>query len=143
MAEIRVVPGGPMLVRDAPLGRLAHDGDVWRSEPVATSETYALCRCGRSAAMPFCDRRPPYACFDEEPRDGLEPGPFLWDVPAPTGPPAVALKPDGPVRVAGAVDIAYGEEPQRGRDRWSLCRCGASRCQPVCDSSHKVVGFRD
>ena len=61
--------------------------------------------------MPFCDRPAPYACFDEEPADGLEPGPFRWDVPDPQGPPALALKPGGPVRVAGPVAIVYGETP--------------------------------
>ena len=72
----------------------------------------------------------------------LEPGPFLWDVPDPAGPPAIALKPNGPIRVTGDVEMTYGEAPLGGRDRWSVCRCGASRCQPVCDSSHKVIGFR-
>jgi CDGSH-type Zn-finger protein len=141
-ASIRVVRGGPMLVDGAPLGRLAHDGDRWTSEPVATDGVYALCRCGRSGSMPFCDRPAPYACFEEAVADGLEPGPFRWDEPDPDGPPALALKPDGPVRVAGPVAITFDDAPQGGRDRWSLCRCGASRCQPVCDSSHKVVGYR-
>ncbi len=140
--KVRVVPGGPMLIEGVPLGRLVHDGDRWSTEPIDAPATYALCRCGRSGSMPFCDRDAPYACFDEEPADGLEPGPFGWDMPDPEGPPAAALKPDGPVRVAGDVEITYGEAPQRGRDRWSLCRCGASRCQPVCDSSHKIVGYK-
>jgi hypothetical protein len=91
--------------------------------------------------MPFCDREAPYGCFEEQDAGGVEPGPFRWDVPDPEGPPSLALKPGGPVRVAGPIEITYGGAPQRGRDRWSLCRCGASRCQPVCDSSHKVVGF--
>jgi CDGSH-type Zn-finger protein len=137
-----VVVGGPMLVDGVALTRLAHVGDAWTAEPVPMPASYALCRCGRSATMPLCDREAPFGCFEEEEADGLDPGPFRWDVPDPAGPPAVSLKPDGPVRVAGDVAIVYGDAPQRGRDRWSLCRCGASRCQPVCDSSHKVVGYR-
>ena len=85
---------------------------------------------------------PPFACFEEEPPSGPEPAPFRWDVPDPARP-GVALKPNGPVRVAGGVPVTYGEDPIPSRDRVSLCRCGASRCQPICDSSHKIVGYRD
>ena len=141
--RIQIVPGGPMLVDGVPVSRLAHVDDAFTLASIRDrADRYALCRCGRSGAMPLCDKEPPYACFEEEPPDGLEPGPFRWDVPDPAGPPAIALKPDGPIRVAGDVDITYGEAPLGGRDRWSLCRCGASRCQPICDSSHKIVGFR-
>jgi CDGSH-type Zn-finger protein len=140
--RIRIVPGGPMLVDDVPASRLEHGDEGFALAPIETGAKYALCRCGRSTTMPLCDKTEPYACFEEEPADGLEPGPFHWDVPDPAGPPAIALKPDGPIRVAGDVELTYGEAPLGGRDRWSLCRCGASRCQPVCDSSHKVTGFR-
>jgi hypothetical protein len=92
--------------------------------------------------MPFCDREAPYACFQEEPQDGPEPAPFRWDVPDPAGPPAIALKPDGPVRVAGGAPVTYGDRSLPPVDRVSLCRCGASRSQPLCDGSHKVVGYR-
>ena len=142
MAEIEVVPGGPMLVRGAPLHRLRHTGDVWSLEPVVTGPAYAVCRCGRSASMPFCDREPPYGCFEEIAASGPDPGPFRWDVPDPAEGPALALKPDGPVRVAGEVRITHGEVVVPPVAKISLCRCGASRCQPVCDSSHKVVGYR-
>jgi CDGSH-type Zn-finger protein len=54
----------------------------------------------------------------------------------------VALKPDGPIRVAGLEPVVYGDETVTGYDRVSVCRCGMSRCQPLCDGSHKVVGFR-
>jgi CDGSH-type Zn-finger protein len=133
-----------MVLTGLSLTRLAHDGGRWHTEVVDTSATVALCRCGTSTTMPLCDRTDPtVACFDgEEDADGVQPGPFTWDVPDPAGPPAAAIKPDGPLRVAGDVTIVYGEATKRGRDRWSLCRCGASRCQPVCDSSHKVVGFQ-
>jgi CDGSH-type Zn-finger protein len=132
-----------MLVDGVPVSRLERGEEGYALAPIGTDASYALCRCGRSSEMPLCDKAEPYACFEEEPAEGPEPGPFHWDVPDPAGPPAVALKPDGPIRVAGDVELTYGEAPLSGRDRWSVCRCGASRCQPVCDSSHKVVGFRD
>jgi CDGSH-type Zn-finger protein len=141
--RIQIVPGGPMLVDGLSLGLLAHDGDTWRVDPVdATDTRYAVCRCGMSSLMPFCDREPPYGCFEEEPPDGPDPAPFRWDVPDPAGPPAIALKPNGPVRVAGGIEIGYPGRDIAPRDRISLCRCGASRCQPLCDSSHKVIGYR-
>jgi len=131
-----------MLVQGLPLGRLEHEGDAWRVEPVDTASLdHAICRCGASAAMPLCDREAPYGCFEEEPATGPEPGPFTWTVPDPSIP-GVAIKPNGPVRVAGGVAITYGADAVPARDRISLCRCGASRCQPVCDSTHKVVGYR-
>src|SRR6476646_7702337 len=114
--RIMIVPGGPMLVDGLPLGRLEHAGDAWRVEPVATSsDTYAICRCARSSRMPLCDRVEPYGCFDEQPASGPDPAPYRWDVPDPDGPPALALKPNGPVRVAGAVAIRYDGEPVETR----------------------------
>jgi CDGSH-type Zn-finger protein len=140
---IRIVRDGPMLVDGVDLGRLERGADAWLVEPVTEAgRSYAICRCGTSSSMPLCDRPSPYGCFEEEPPSGPEPGPYTWDVPDPAGPPALALKPNGPVRVAGDVDITYEGDPVAGRDRVSLCRCGASRCQPLCDSSHKIVGYR-
>jgi len=140
--RIHIVPGGPMLVEGVPVGVLRRDGDRHVVDPLAAAGPCALCRCARSGAMPFCDREPPYTCFDEEPADGPEPAPFRWDVPDPAGPPAVALKPDGPVRVAAGPPVTYGDRALPPADRVSLCRCGASRSQPLCDGSHKVIGFR-
>lgn len=131
-----------MLVEGVPVGTLRRQGDSYAIDPLAATDLCALCRCGRSGAMPFCDRESPYACFEEEPQDGPEPAPFRWDVPDPAGPPAVALKPDGPVRVAGGAPVTYGDRSLPPVDRVSLCRCGGSRSQPLCDGSHKVVGYR-
>jgi CDGSH-type Zn-finger protein len=140
--RIRVVIGGPMLVEGVPAGTLRHTGDAFEVVPLATSPPYAICRCGRSGSMPWCDRREPYGCFEEATPSGPEPAPFRWDVPDPADGPAVALKPNGPVRAAGRIPITHGEREVPSRDRVSLCRCGASRCQPLCDGSHKVIGFR-
>ena len=47
---VRVTQGGPLLVR-GPLRLLDEQGnEVWTRRKVN-----ALCRCGRSAAQPFCD----------------------------------------------------------------------------------------
>jgi CDGSH-type Zn-finger protein len=141
--RIHVVPGGPMLVEAVPVGRLRRAGDGYVVEPLLAPPVYALCRCGRSGEMPWCDRDPPYGCFEEAQADGPPPAPYRWDVPDPSGPPAIALKPDGPIRVAGATPVTHGDRTLPPSDRVSLCRCGASRCQPLCDGSHKVVGYRD
>jgi CDGSH-type Zn-finger protein len=144
--RIRVVRNGPMLVEGLELTRLVRRADGTPAAESAESpppQPYALCRCGRSSALPLCDGVPPYGCFEEEPQGGGPvPKPFRWDVPDP-GRPGLALKPDGPVRVAGGVPIEVEDGELEPVDRISLCRCGASRSQPVCDGSHKVVGFRD
>ena len=135
-----------MLVEGLTLTRLVKDAaGIQSTEPVEPqpSQPYALCRCGRSGSLPLCDRPPPYACFDEEPQGGgPEPKPFRWNVPDP-GRPGLALKPNGPVRVAGGVPIEAEDADALTEDRISLCRCGASRSQPVCDGSHKIVGYRE
>jgi CDGSH-type Zn-finger protein len=141
--RIHVVPGGPMLVEGVPVGRLRRMGESYEVDALPTRPSYALCRCGTSASMPFCDRPEPYRCFEEAPAIGPAPAPHRWDVPDPTGPPAIALKPNGPIRIAGGAPITYGDRTLPPSDRVSLCRCGASRTQPLCDSSHKVVGYRD
>lgn len=48
-ATIRPLPGGPYLVR-GPLRVTAEDGSLIREDT-----RVALCRCGRSRHMPFCD----------------------------------------------------------------------------------------
>ena len=132
-----------MLVDGVQLGRLRRTGATYAFESLAAGDAYAVCRCGSSGSMPFCDRPAPYRCFEEEPPGGPPPAPLRWEVPEPAGPPAIALKPDGPIRIAGGVPITFGDRPLPPGDRVSLCRCGASRSQPLCDGSHKVVGYRD
>ena len=143
-----IVPGGPMLVDGVPVSRLATRRR--RVHACASDRDRRslsrLCRCGRYGRASRCATRSlRSACFEEEPTGTVtEPGP----VPIGTCPilqvrPSIALKPDGPIRVAGDVDITYGEATARRlRPCGPLCRCGASRCQPICDSSHKIVGFR-
>jgi CDGSH-type Zn-finger protein len=61
----------------------------------------------------------------------------------PALPQQVAVTPDGPLWVTGAVPVvgASGDELPR-RNRMTLCRCGASRRKPLCDGTHKDIGFQ-
>ncbi len=140
---IEVIRGGPLRVVGVPLARLERREDHWALGATLACDAYLLCRCGASENMPLCDAAPPYRCFEEEPVTARPPGPFRWDMPEP-GDPAVALKPGGPARIAGTTPITEvsGAVVDPGR-RVSLCRCGASRCQPLCDGSHKIVPVPD
>jgi CDGSH-type Zn-finger protein len=70
--RIVVLPNGPYVVYgDVPLVRrrkvVAENGRAltWETtETFRTEETYALCRCGRSASKPFCDGSHARAGFD-------------------------------------------------------------------------------
>jgi len=141
-----VVRGGPLVVRGAVhVARLERSGERWTLSPdIDAGEHLALCRCGGSSSLPLCDREPPYGCFVEAESSCRPVKPFAWELPDGSMP-AMALKPNGPIRVAGGVAVRDGDT---GRvvdpgERVSLCRCGASRSQPLCDGSHKVVGYRE
>lgn len=57
---------------------------------------------------------------------------------------AIAVTDDGPLWVSGGIPvITGGGEPLEVRNRLTLCRCGASSNKPLCDGSHKTVGFAD
>jgi CDGSH-type Zn-finger protein len=51
---------------------------------------------------------------------------------------------NGPLWVTGAIPVEVGEQGELApRNRVALCRCGASGRKPLCDGSHKAVGFVD
>ncbi len=55
----------------------------------------------------------------------------------------IHVKPDGPLAVTGPVRVLDTDGNQLAAgDRVFLCRCGQSGRKPVCDGSHKRVGFR-
>lgn len=76
--KIIIMPNGPYVVYgEIPLVRksqvISEYGEplTWRKdEVIETEETYALCRCGRSSAKPFCDGS--HARRDLPPFDGRE-----------------------------------------------------------------------
>lgn len=71
-----------------------------------------------------------------EPADGPAVEPDL--------PERIDIVDDGPLFVQGGIPVqaADGESYER-RNRVTLCRCGASKNKPFCDSAHKEAGFRD
>lgn len=55
----------------------------------------------------------------------------------------VAVIPDGPLFVTGAIPVAMSDgQTLETRHRVTLCRCGESKNKPLCDGTHKEVGFQ-
>ena len=58
----------------------------------------------------------------------------------------VTVSTDGPLRVSGKdivlKDAAGNRFDLSGRDKISLCRCGASANKPFCDGAHRKVDFK-
>jgi CDGSH-type Zn-finger protein len=62
----------------------------------------------------------------------------------PLMPAAIAVTDDGPLWVTGGVPVTTSDGlALEVRNRVTLCRCGASANKPLCDGSHKTVGFSD
>jgi CDGSH-type Zn-finger protein/nucleotide-binding universal stress UspA family protein/nitrite reductase/ring-hydroxylating ferredoxin subunit len=60
----------------------------------------------------------------------------------PNYPKAVSPVEDGPYWVTGRVTIERADgAPLEARNRITLCRCGHSKNQPLCDGTHKEIGF--
>jgi CDGSH-type Zn-finger protein/uncharacterized Fe-S cluster protein YjdI len=56
----------------------------------------------------------------------------------------VVVNEDGPLYVFGDVEIvSHGNKTILRDTRIALCRCGASENMPLCDESHKEIGFED
>lgn len=51
---------------------------------------------------------------------------------------------DGPFLVRGPVKLldSRGEEIELRRRTIAICRCGRSRIHPLCDGTHKTIGFK-
>lgn len=98
-----------------------------------------LCRCGRSAAKPFCDGSHVAAGFvatGEPPTLSADP------LPARDGPLDVRPQRNGPLLVAGNLELCSGTSRTVLRTTSTrLCRCGQSADKPFCDGSHARTGF--
>ena len=81
--------------------------------------------------------RCPSGALDIESRDGAAALP----IPSRNGATVTA---DGPNHLRGDLALLAGDGSVALADtRIALCRCGASKNKPLCDGSHREVGFRD
>ena len=50
---------------------------------------------------------------------------------------------NGSVRVPGPITLhrANGDEVRIDKETVGLCRCGASKDKPLCDGTHREIGF--
>lgn len=56
-------------------------------------------------------------------------------------PATIAVDPDGPLYLRGAIRITMPDGQTIDDTRVALCRCGASKNKPYCDDSHVDAGF--
>jgi CDGSH-type Zn-finger protein/uncharacterized Fe-S cluster protein YjdI len=110
---------------------------VLAGAPIGTRAT--LCRCGESKNKPYCDNSHGAAAFTAtgEPTAAASVALAKRD-----GPLEITPYPNGPLGVAGPVEIISGTGHTVNRvERTALCRCGHSANKPYCDGAHAKVGF--
>ncbi|MGH6798106.1 MAG: CDGSH iron-sulfur domain-containing protein [Roseiarcus sp.] len=110
---------------------------VLAGAPIGTRAT--LCRCGSSNNKPYCDGSHVAAAFAAtgEPTTTASAALAKRD-----GALSITPHPNGPLRVAGPVEIISGTGRTIDRvERTALCRCGHSARKPYCDGTHAKVGF--
>ncbi|RUA28516.1 MAG: iron-binding protein, partial [Chloroflexi bacterium] len=57
-------------------------------------------------------------------------------------PKEVGVIPNGPIWITGGIPVQRSDGPPlETRNRVTLCRCGASSKAPLCDGTHKDIGF--
>ena len=61
-----------------------------------------------------------------------------------SNPATITPYPDGPYLVRGDFTVLDqdGNEVPQERRTIALCRCGKSRIRPLCDGTHKLIGFK-
>ncbi|MBP2326610.1 CDGSH-type Zn-finger protein [Kibdelosporangium banguiense] len=226
--RITLLENGPYLVYgQIPLRRkkkiVSEEGQslTWQThEDIPTEETYALCRCGRSGAKPFCDGSHARPDSEGKPFDGTEapnmrPYAELQHIHdgegisahrvgelcihaafcigrtrpiakmlddsgdpdvrshimglidhCPSGSYAYSLSRDtetieadlqpaisvleeenglaSALWVTGRVPVERSDgQPVEARNRMTLCRCGHSSNKPLCDGTHRQIGFHE
>ncbi len=52
-------------------------------------------------------------------------------------------RPNGSIRIPGPIILvkANGEEIRIDKETIGFCRCGASKDKPLCDGTHREIGF--
>jgi CDGSH-type Zn-finger protein len=62
----------------------------------------------------------------------------------PALPVQIGVQRDGPLLVTGRIRVQRSDgQTFEVRNRVALCRCGNSKIKPLCDGTHKEVGFTD
>jgi CDGSH-type Zn-finger protein/uncharacterized Fe-S cluster protein YjdI len=120
-------------------GPLALHGELRiAGQPVGLRAT--LCRCGASKNKPYCDGSHVAAEFVATGEPATKESAALERR---DGPLEITPTPDGPLEVAGNVEMisGTGRTILRATKTW-LCRCGGSANKPYCDGSHRKLGFR-
>ena len=57
----------------------------------------------------------------------------------------ITIRNNGPYSVSGPIKLVDADGnpvDTGGRERISLCRCGASTNKPFCDGTHSKIGFK-
>ena len=110
---------------------------VLAGAPVGTRAT--LCRCGESKNKPYCDGSHSAVAFAAAGEPATKESTQLARR---DGPLEITPYPNGPLGVAGPVEIISGTGRTVNRvERTALCRCGHSANKPYCDGAHAKVGF--
>jgi CDGSH-type Zn-finger protein/uncharacterized Fe-S cluster protein YjdI len=127
------------VVRVRENGPLAFHGDV-SIDGHSTAFRATLCRCGASGNKPFCDgshARMEFKATGEAAAQESQP------LSVRNGRLKVTPKPDGPLKIDGALEVCSGtgRTITRGTETW-LCRCGGSANKPFCDGTHRKNGFK-
>ncbi len=124
--------------------RIREDGPLAFNAPLTiggapTGFRATLCRCGASAAKPFCDGSHAKVGFRATGEPALQASEPLTER---SGPLAIQPQKNGPLRVMGALEVVSGtgKTVNRVTEVW-LCRCGQSQNKPYCDGSHRKGNF--
>ena len=134
---ITIRPNGPYRVEGGvPLE--AADGTPYDLKPA-----YSLCRCGKSANKPYCDKSHVECGFIGTETANPAGNQQIRTDPLVEEATVIRVERDGPYQVVGAPTLTYSD----GRicdttASYRLCRCGLSKNKPFCDDSHIEAGFR-
>jgi CDGSH-type Zn-finger protein len=55
----------------------------------------------------------------------------------------IKIRKNGSSLVSGPVIIEHTDGTEEVKERFSLCRCGASKNMPFCDGQHNEIGFNN
>ncbi|OIO72077.1 MAG: hypothetical protein CO186_01460 [Zetaproteobacteria bacterium CG_4_9_14_3_um_filter_49_83] len=122
--SIQIVADGPLYVH----------ADMYIDDRPETAYRVALCRCGKSRLMPFCD---------ESHREGFRNAgkvPLVMPDQAPAADIlCITTHAHGPLTIEGTFTLLDSEAHTVCQsNRASLCSCGKSNIKPYCDGSHAL-----